>query len=260
MVRSGIPPLDELLGGLLPRRAYVVTGASGTGKSIACLQFLSSELERGARAALLTEVEPNDVLEQAAFLGVRLERWLRLGQFALLTYHPEFARRMSSAPSSGLVLDELRRQVGGIPPRRLVIDSIAPFLDVRSSSAALISALVHWAEALQATTLVTLPGELGGEFDRRLDPLIQRAHGIVRFAVSSDRRQMETIKTRFEALSTAPVGFRIERGLGITRLDPSITVMGRHVGKTSDSPVSSLSYPADSTHVHDLPLVRAKHA
>lgn len=259
MVRSGIPPLDELLGGLLPGRAYVVAGASGTGKSIACLQFLSSELERGARAALLTEAEPDDVLEQAAFLGVRLEQWLRSGQFALLTYQPGFARHMSNAPSSALALDELQREIGGVPRQRLVIDSIAPFLDVRSSSGALVGALMHWVEEFGATTFVTLPGELGGEFDLRLDPLIQRAHGIVRFAAYGTRRQIEIIKTRFEALSAAPVAFRIERGLGIMRLDPSITVMGRQVGKTSDGLGTSL-YSADSTHLQDLPLGRAKHA
>jgi KaiC/GvpD/RAD55 family RecA-like ATPase len=217
--------LDELLGGLLPGRAYVVTGASGSGKSIACLQFLSSELERGARAALLTETEPHDVLDQAAFLGLRLEQSLRSGQFALLTYQTGFARDMASAPSSALALDELRHEIGPVPPQRLVIDSIGPFLDVRSSSGALIGALVQWAEALGATTFVTLPGELGGEFDLRLDPLIQRAHGIVRFAVSGTRRQIEIIKTRFEVPSTAPVAFKIERGLGITRVDPSIAVL-----------------------------------
>jgi hypothetical protein len=131
---------------------------------------------------------------------------------------------------------------------------------VRSSSAALISAVVQWTEDLRATTFVTLPGELGGEFDLRLDPLIQRAHGIVRFAADGTRRQIEIIKTRFEPLSTAPVAFRIERGLGITRLDPAITVMGRHVGKTPDGVVSSFPHPADSTHLRDLPLGRAKHA
>lgn len=251
-MRSGIPPLDELLGGLLPGRVYLVTGASGTGKSIACLQFLSSELERGARAALLTEAEPNDVLEQAAFLGVRLEQRLRLGQFALLTYQPEFARHMSSAPSPAFALDELRREIGGVPRQRLVIDSIAPFLDVRSSSGALVGALMQWMEGFGATTFVTLPGELGGEFDLRLDPLIQRAHGIVRFVASGTGRKIEIIKTRFEALSAAPVAFRIERGLGIMRLDPAIPVMGRHVGKTSNGLISSPSYPADVTHLRDL--------
>ena len=259
MVRSGIPPLDELLGGLLPGRAYVVTGASGTGKSIACLQFLISELERGARAALLTEADPDDVLEEAAFLGVRLEQRLRSGQFALLTYQPEFARHMTSAPSAAFALDELGREIGGVPRQRLVIDSIAPFLDVRSSSGALVGALMEWVEGFGATTFVTLPGELGGEFDLRLDPLIQRAHGIVRFVATGARRQMEIVKTRFESASAAPVAFKIERGLGITRLDAPITVTGRHVAKTSDGLGTSL-YSADPTHLHDLPLGRAKHA
>ena len=53
LIQSGIAPLDEQVGGLLPGRPYVVSGNPGTGKSVSCLEFLDVALERGEPAALL---------------------------------------------------------------------------------------------------------------------------------------------------------------------------------------------------------------
>ena len=42
LTHSGIAPLDARTGGILPGRAYVLSGAPGTGKSLACLEFLNA--------------------------------------------------------------------------------------------------------------------------------------------------------------------------------------------------------------------------
>src|SRR5207249_6469108 len=66
------------------------------------------------------------------------------------------------------------------------------------------------------TSIVTYPGDLAGVYDRRLDPLIQRAAAI--FHLSADRqrqRQIEIRKVRYRVPSAAPIPYRIEPGAGI---------------------------------------------
>lgn len=259
---TGIPPLDELLGGFAQGRLYLIAGASGTGKSIAALQFLGTALERGVPVALLTDSAADDVLAQADFLGLRPEAALRSGQFTLITYQPEFSTRVSCTPSPALVLDELKLSMGAAAPRRLVIDSIAPFLDARSSSASLIGALVACIEDFGATTLLTIPGEPQDAFDLRLEPVVQRAHAIVRFSATAGReRRMEIVKTRFEAPSDQPVSFRIEAGLGVTGAELLTPTLGLapapHTGRlkrAGDSPSSSRQPLNDASGLDPTPF------
>ena len=77
LMRSGIAPLDARLGGMLAGRAHVLSGAPGTGKSLACLEFLHAGLEQGEQVAMLTHDDPGDLLGQAEYLGVDLEQALR---------------------------------------------------------------------------------------------------------------------------------------------------------------------------------------
>ncbi|MCS7309588.1 MAG: recombinase, partial [Armatimonadetes bacterium] len=46
-ISTGVPGLDEVLeGGLLPRRAYLLRGAPGTGKTLLGLHFLAAGTRR----------------------------------------------------------------------------------------------------------------------------------------------------------------------------------------------------------------------
>ncbi len=66
-VKTGVPGLDEMLdGGLIPARTYVVSGASGTGKTTLALQFLIEGTRRGERVMYVALDEPpNEVKENA---------------------------------------------------------------------------------------------------------------------------------------------------------------------------------------------------
>jgi len=69
-ISTGISGLDALLrGGVLPGRAYLVVGATGSGKTIAGLHFLAGS--RGLFIAL-TESEQH-IREDAAALGFELD-------------------------------------------------------------------------------------------------------------------------------------------------------------------------------------------
>lgn len=62
-VKTGIQGLDALLhGGLIPGRPYIITGPSGSGKSVLGMQFLVEGLNNGERVLLVAlEEPPNEI-------------------------------------------------------------------------------------------------------------------------------------------------------------------------------------------------------
>ena len=70
-IETGIPGLDEMLdGGLIPGRTYIVSGASGTGKTTLCMQFLLEGAQHGERVLYIALDEPpNEVKRNMANLG-----------------------------------------------------------------------------------------------------------------------------------------------------------------------------------------------
>ena len=215
LIASGVSPLDERLGGLVPRRTYLVCGSPGAGKTVACLEFLNEALERGESGAILTHDDPQDLIAQAAFLGLDLDRPLREEQFVLIRYQLDFARRFSRQLSPDGAFDEMRRLLGTRSHSRLAIDSIAPFLEAGAAAGVGIAGAVRFLDEYGATSMVTYPGDLSAVYDRRLEPLLQRAAAIVNFVAEGDRAgRIEIRKVRFPAASTAPIHFRIAPGMG----------------------------------------------
>jgi len=76
--KTGVPGLDEMLeGGLIPGRTYVVSGASGTGKSTLAMQFLLEGTKKGERVMYVSLDEPpNEVRENMRSFGWDLSRVL----------------------------------------------------------------------------------------------------------------------------------------------------------------------------------------
>ena len=67
-----------------------------------------------------------------------------------------------------------------------------------------------------STSLVTYPGDLAGVYDRRLDPLVQRAAAIFHFSADRQRhRHIEIRKVRYRVPSVSPIPYRIEPGVGV---------------------------------------------
>lgn len=216
LIQSGIAPIDAQLDGLMPGRTYVLSGAPGTGKSVAALQFLMAAIKAGQRAAILTQDDPQDLLSQGDFLGLDVVSEVEAGRLVLLRFTLDFSRRFSRATSPDIAFAELRALLAPESPTRFVIDSVVPFIDAGGSSDSSAVAMLQLLDELGATSLVTYPGDLAGVYDRRLDPLIQRAAGI--FHLSADRmrqRQIEIRKVRYRVPSVAPITYRIEPGHGL---------------------------------------------
>src|SRR5216117_3478458 len=109
MIRSGIDPIDQLCGGLRPRRSYLLTGGAGAGKTKYALQFVNQGLRSGEKVLMVTHANRDDLLSQAEHLGVELRMALREGRALVVRYRSDFARRLIRAGSVDRALDDLRR-------------------------------------------------------------------------------------------------------------------------------------------------------
>ncbi len=216
LVKSGIAPLDARVGGLARGRSHVLSGAPGTGKSIACLEFLNAGLGDGGTVALLTHDDPSDLLAQGEFLGLNLADAFASDRFILVRYQLDFARRFARAAEPDVAFAELRQMLGTTAPDRIAIDSITPIIEAGTASGACVASLLGFLEGLGATSLLTYPGELASRYDRRLESLAQRAAAI--FHLASDRdgtTKLNVQKIRYAAPSTSSISFVIRSGVGI---------------------------------------------
>ena len=216
LIKSGIGPLDDRLGGIIPNRGYVLTGAPGTGKSIACLEFLHAALDEGGTAALLTHDDPSDLLDQGAYLGLDLTVPLAEERLVIVRYQLDFARKFARTADPAVAFAELSRLLGDRTPDRIAVDPISPIVEAGSASGACVTALLDFLDERRVTALLTHPADLAGRFDRRLEPLTRRAAAIFHLSTARDRTgTIEIQKIRFPVASTMPISFAIRPGVGI---------------------------------------------
>lgn len=116
-VPTGLPKLDSLLeGGFLKNSMVLVTGGTGTGKTIMCLQFLWEGLQKGEPCVFLSlEEDPEDIKSDARQFGWDLEKYEEKGLFRIM-FHDPFETDVSSV---------LVNQIEYIKAKRLVVDSMS---------------------------------------------------------------------------------------------------------------------------------------
>lgn len=224
---SGIPALDERLGGLQAGRYYLLSGSPGSGKSSACLHFIAEGLRNGERCAILTQENASDMFAQATFIGHDFMAAAADDRLAVLQYRIDFSNNYSRVGDPKAVADELARACGGEIPQRLVVDSILPFVQAGGTSSGAVLALVSLMEGGSTTAFFTVPGDLGDSFYARLyDPLGTGTAGILHFETDSDGvRRMTIRKIRQTPLSTEPIRFLVKSGVGIVELEDESDVV-----------------------------------
>ncbi|MFI5414461.1 MAG: RAD55 family ATPase [Candidatus Lutacidiplasmatales archaeon] len=148
-VSTGIPGLDRMLGGgLMAGRPYLVTGGTGSGKTLLALSFLLEGLREGEEVLLVAVDEPpNEILENVRAFG-----W-DLSAIRTLDANPgtRAIKRMADVQEIRALSDlktmrdistetrrtgdsddisiqsihlKLRQQMGGIRFKRVVVDSL----------------------------------------------------------------------------------------------------------------------------------------
>ena len=195
---TGVQGLDEITGGGLPNgRSTLVTGGTGTGKTLLGVQFLvAGAREYGEPGVLVTfEESAEKVAANVASLGFDLEGLQRDG---LLVVHSFQADPMEVqeigefdfGPLS-LLLDDAIKRIGA---RRVVIDSIELLFAAFREQAivrAELGRLFRWLEDRAVTAIVT--GERGEN-----DALTR--HGIEEYVsdcvIVLDHRSHDDVSTR----------------------------------------------------------------
>lgn len=117
-MKTGITGLDKLLGGGIPAdSAVLLSGCSGTGKTVFGLQFIAEgALKYGERGLYVTfEEKEAKVRDQAAQFGWDLPALEKKGLVKVVNI-PKFA--------IGAILKELRAQMDEFGPKRMVLDSM----------------------------------------------------------------------------------------------------------------------------------------
>jgi circadian clock protein KaiC len=183
LVSTGIPGLDEVLGGGLPRHhPYLVYGDAGTGKTTMGLHFLMEGVRAGESALLVTLGETTaDLRVIAASHGWSLEG-VRIFELAPATAAQQLEEQQTIFPTAEVELNEMTDEIIEVlremRPERVVFDSVteirlmadAPYRYRRQ-----ILALSNVLEEIQATVLFT-QREVRSWGDRVLDSLV---HGII---------------------------------------------------------------------------------
>jgi circadian clock protein KaiC len=119
---TGIAGLDEMMAGGIPEGdSILVAGASGTGKSILCTQFIAAGLQQGEAAVIAVfEERPAEYASRANTFGLDLDTSRQNGKLEIL-----YLRPLDLTVDEALF--EIMNAVKHVGAKRLVIDSLAGF-------------------------------------------------------------------------------------------------------------------------------------
>ncbi|MEH3048670.1 ATPase domain-containing protein [Sphingomonas adhaesiva] len=149
-VSSGVPELDELLGGgPLRGTSTLVTGPSGTGKTTIALQYLFASCERGEPATLYQLDERiGTLLTRAKAFNLDLQKHVDSGCLRIEQIDP-------AEMSPGEFAARVRREVEGRGARMIVVDSLYGYLAAMPQEQQLILQLHELLSYLNQQGIVT---------------------------------------------------------------------------------------------------------
>ncbi len=198
-IGSGVSGLDEILhGGFLSGRAYLVSGAPGTGKTIFGLHFLTPEQTEGAGLFVsFTETEDH-LRHDAGTLGIDMSGTAFLDLTAEADVFSEIQSYDIFSPvevEREPVAKAMRAKIEQIRPSRIFVDG---FPDLRMISAdmfhflRMVQSFFRFAASRGSTVLVSAAEGLTG-----MDVALQStADGVIRLAGRRPARSLEVLKMR----------------------------------------------------------------
>ena len=174
-IKSGVPGLDEIAGGGIPKNQLVLlTGTSGTGKTILGTQFLyygSKEFDENS-VYLSFEEQSESIRENVKSFGWNLQSLEKSGKFSFIKYDPY---RIED------VFDILESTIREIGASRVLIDSISALgLHVRDKTElrGMIYTLSRILRKLNCTSIIV------SEIVHGTEPRISR-YGVEEFVADS---------------------------------------------------------------------------
>ena len=233
-ISTGIAGLDVLLqGGFLKNRSYLLAGEAGTGKTIACIQFLLTGLRQGEKGVYVTVDErPAEILHSATSLEWDLQTHIQEKSLVILDASSYFSGRAAGGPEKGGDLEKFVSDLAGYAKRiqatRLVIDPVTPLIVAAESPARvqeLARALVYLLQShLSTTNLLTshLPSRVDRGLTHGIEEFLAAGVLVLRVSRGEDRsvRLLSIKKMRGTPVEPNEYAFRIVKKSGIV-LTPS---------------------------------------
>jgi circadian clock protein KaiC len=129
-ITSGNAPLDEMCGGgFFSDATLLVSGATGTGKTLMAIEFMASGVEQGERCLMLSFEESREqIFRNAAGWGIDFEEMGETGHLRLMCVYPE---------ALGLEdhLIHIKDLIDTYQPHRIAVDSLSALSRVGSERA-----------------------------------------------------------------------------------------------------------------------------
>lgn len=216
---SGIPGLDQLMGGGFPtRRMHLIEGVPGTGKTTLALQFLMAAKARGERTLYVTLSETAEELAAVAeshgwsLDGIETQQLAPVPNRAAEEYTLYHPAEVELADLTKTVLERADR----VQPTCVVLDSLSELRLLARDALRYRRQVLGLKEffASRGATALILDDHAVGEDDLQLRSI---AHGVVSlehlpFAYGSARRQLRIVKMRGTAVTEGYHDFVIRRG------------------------------------------------
>ena len=158
-IPSGIPGFDEIIGGgFIPNSINLVSGETGTGKTIFCSQFIWNALCIGENGVYTTTQQiPDEIRDDVAIFGRDFRKAEEMDQCRIIYIKPQDMKK---------IVDIILKNVKAINAKRLVIDSITTiceYADKRKDMRLNLSHLFQELKKMGVTTLITSEIEEGSK-------------------------------------------------------------------------------------------------
>ena len=161
-VSSGVEELDRMCGGGMYRDSIIlVSGATGTGKTLTVTEYVKAAVQAGERALIIGAEESREQLTRnAASWGVDFEKAEADGFLRIISRYPEVMGLEDH-------LIQIRRDINDFKPHRVAVDSMSAFERVSSqrSFREFVISLTSHIKHLEITGLFTNTASMlmGGE-------------------------------------------------------------------------------------------------
>jgi circadian clock protein KaiC len=233
---TGIPGLDEILGGGLPQgRVVLILGEPGAGKTILCSQYLANGITKFGESGLFVSLEEGKGhywREMSAF-GWDLEDAEKAGKFAFVDASPirtipgevRIGKLIIGKQDFSLIslLEVVRNSAKAVGAQRIVVDPASILIFQYGDESQRRKALLDLVEALAETgATCVLSSELRrvGLKGRLVQLEEYLVHGVILMQTIAAGRTMERIiqveKMRETAIDRQPRPYRItENGIEV---------------------------------------------
>ena len=214
-VSTGVPPLDDMLGGqgFYKGSTVLLSGTAGTGKTSLAASFADAACGRGEKCVyFLLEESPKQMIRNMRSIGIDLRQWSERGLLHLLAERPSRFGLEAHLAAMYRAIDELS-------PETVVVDSITDLLSLGGEAEvqAMLTRLIDYLKTRGMTVLFSSlsPGAVEVQESHAGVSSLMDAWILVKLEQTGNERHREisVLKARGIAHSSRVYDFKItERG------------------------------------------------